>query len=113
MTCPHCAASISESDERCPYCDSYIDHGRYNRAVPPAQEQKLRNLVGEDKVNPFLMIIAFIPMIGIILGAVFMSNGYKKSGKAYLIAGIVGFAISFSCPFISMLGFAIASAFHA
>lgn len=113
MTCPHCAASISESEERCPYCDSYIDHGGRNKAAQPVYEQRPRNLIGEDKVNPLLMILAFIPIIGIILGAVFMSNGCKKCGKTYLIAGIVGFAISFSCPIISMIVFTIASAFHA
>lgn len=115
MTCPHCAASISETEERCPYCDSYIDRGRHPRVEPPPPQQN-RNLVrslGEDKVNPLLVALSLIPMLGIILGAIFMSGGNPKSGKTYLITGLVAFAVAFACPFISVMATMIFSAIHA
>ena len=92
MTCPHCAASISEKEERCPYCDSYIEH-KIPKVSPPVQNRQLLNQ-GEDKTEPMLILLAFfIPMAGIILGAIQLSTGKVKSGRTYLVLGIISIGI--------------------
>ena len=92
MTCPHCAASISEKEERCPYCDSYIEH-MIPKVSPPVKNRQLLNQ-GEDKTELLLIILSFIiPMAGIILGAIQLSTGKAKSGKIYLVLGIISFFV--------------------
>lgn len=92
MTCPHCAASISEKEERCPYCDSYIEH-MIPKVSPPVQNRTLQDQ-GEDKTELLLIILSFIiPMAGIILGAIQLSTGKAKSGKIYLVLGIISFFV--------------------
>lgn len=93
MTCPHCAASISEQEERCPYCDSYIEH-KIPKVSPPVQNRPLLQNQGEDKTEPLLILLSFIiPMAGIILGAIQLSAGKVKSGKIYLVLGILSFGV--------------------
>ena len=92
MTCPHCAASISENEEKCPYCDSYIEH-KIPKVSPPVQNRSLLNQ-GEDKTEPWLILLSFIiPMAGIILGAIQLSGGKVKSGRTYLVLGIMSFVV--------------------
>jgi len=65
--------------------------------IPPQQpnygyqQNNQQYVQGEpDEVNVgFVVLSVFIPIVGIILGAVNLGNGKKKSGKAYLIAGCV------------------------
>ena len=98
MTCPHCAASISEKEERCPYCDSYIEHN-IPKVSPPVQNRPLLQRQGEDKTEPWMILLSFlIPMAGIILGAIQISSGKVKSGRTYLVLGIMTFFI-FPCFF--------------
>ena len=97
MTCPHCAASISEKEERCPYCDSYIEHN-IPKVSPPVQNRPFFRNQGEDKTDPMLIILSFIPIIGIILGTIHISCGKVKSGRTYLTLGIMSFLI-FPCVF--------------
>ena len=109
MTCPHCAASISEKEERCPYCDSYIEH-KIPKVSPPVQKRPLLDQ-GEDKTEPLLVLLSFfIPMAGIILGAIQLSTGKVKSGRTYLVLGILSFGI-LPCSF-SFLPIMFSLIFH-
>lgn len=46
-----------------------------------------------DEINAgYVVLCILFPIVGIILGAINMSNGNRKSGKAYLIAGIATWA---------------------
>lgn len=95
MTCPHCAASISEKEERCPYCDSYIEH-KIPKVSPPVQNRTLQDQ-GEDNTELLVIIVSLIiPMAGIIFGAIQLSKGKAKSGKIYLVLGIMSFFV-FPC----------------
>lgn len=51
-----------------------------------------QNQVDETNVGIVVLSVLF-PIVGIILGAVNLSNGKKKSGKAYLMAGIISAAV--------------------
>ena len=37
MTCPHCNAHINETDERCPYCNSYNENYKKPKATKSAE----------------------------------------------------------------------------
>ncbi|WP_294412352.1 hypothetical protein [Ruminococcus flavefaciens] len=113
MTCKHCGASISEHDVKCPYCDSYIDHGTannsYNNGAPMQNRQGFR-VQGPDEPQPiFIVISLLIPLFGFIIGAVNISGGHPKSGRLYLILGAVSFFLlfcgTFMFPMMFMLPF--------
>lgn len=114
MTCKHCGASISENDVKCPYCDSYIDHGPayYNNANNgyPSQNRQGFRLNGPDEPQALFIILSLlIPFWGIVLGVVNITGGHQKSGKVYLILGLVSFFLifcgTFLFPMIFMLPF--------
>ncbi|MBP5580425.1 MAG: hypothetical protein J6X85_01290 [Ruminococcus sp.] len=105
MTCKHCGASISEYDEKCPYCDSYIDHGpRNNRATMPNRQGF--KIQGPDEPQAILMVVSFlIPFIGIILGVIYLTGGNPKSGRMYIIIGAISMVVSFGCVFLGPMLF--------
>lgn len=100
MICPHCAASISENEEKCPYCDSYIDKGRKEKEIRGVEPNNLQNYApfrfkGEDKpIIPLVLISAFMP-IGMILFIIFMIGGRPKSAVASFMAAFIGAALGF------------------
>lgn len=97
MICKNCGASISELESRCPYCDSFIEReDEWDGTYVGNNQSQPNNLSGflspeNDKINPILLIASFIPLVGIILGAITLSSGMKKSGTAYLLAGMATF----------------------
>lgn len=95
MTCEHCGASISEYEERCPYCDSYIDHGPKPQSQPVYQSRPLFSAMGEDQVQPVFVILAFmIPVFGIIMGIIQITGGHPRSGRIYLFASVGAIALA-------------------
>lgn len=83
MYCSNCGAVIDDKAVVCIHCGAATAVGNvmqqpYTAPVDP-----------DEKPNGGMIALAlFIPMIGIILGAIESSNGKKRAGKAYLIAGI-------------------------
>ena len=77
-----------------PYLDRYGNHN----TTPLVQ----KNTSSEpDEVNAGLVVLSvFFPLAGIILGAVNQSNGKHKSGKAYITAGVISWAVIFFITFI-------------
>ena len=107
MVCPHCAASISENEERCPYCNSYIDHG-WKKQNEPVQNEPHRNFMGYDKTEPSLVILSLmIPIVGIILGIIQISGGRPKSGRCYLMVSAISFVLFFCGTFIFPMLFSL------
>lgn len=116
MTCKHCGASISENDVKCPYCDSYIDHGTANNSANPynngyqGQNRPVFRVQGPDEPQPILIVFSLlIPFLGIILGVLNLNGGHPKCGKLYLILGIASFFLiscgTFIFPFLFALPF--------
>lgn len=109
MICPHCAASISENEERCPYCNSYIDHG-WEESAEPDLNQKIPDFMLYDKTEPALIVLSLIiPIVGIILGIIQLSAGRQKSGRCYLMVSAFSFVLLFCCKFIFPMLFALLS----
>lgn len=110
MTCKHCGASISENEEKCPYCDSYIDHparnNSYNNRYQQPNRQGFRVQGPDEPQAMFIVISLLIPLFGIILGIVHMTCGHPKSGRLYIILGAASMIFFFSCTFIFPLMFA-------
>lgn len=112
MTCKHCGASISENDVKCPYCDSYIDHGTannnmYNNGYPQPNRQSFRLQGADEPQAIFIVVSLLIPLLGIILGVINITGGHPKSGKLYIILGAAAFIFLFSCTFLFPFLFAL------
>lgn len=107
MTCKHCGASISENEVKCPYCDSYIDHGTANNNANtynngyPRQNRPVFRVQGPDEPQAILIVFSLlIPALGVILGILNLTGGHPKCGKLYLILGIVSFFLVFCGTFM-------------
>lgn len=109
MICKNCGASISELESRCPYCDSFIEReDEWDGTYVENNQSQPNNLSGflspeNDKINPILLIASFIPLVGIILGAITLSSGMKKSGTAYLLAGVSVFLLPFAGVILTLV----------
>lgn len=86
MICKKCKSQIADGAYSCPYCgENQNGYNMYNDNEPV-----------EEKANVGLIILAVLfPIAGIILGCVDISKGKKKSGKTYIIAAVVAWAVSF------------------
>lgn len=117
MFCSHCGKEINDQAVVCPYCGvqtanaQQVNYGGQQNYGAPQQNQNMNQYpqpVEADETNVGIVVLSVLfPIVGIILGAVNMSNGKKKSGKAYLMAGIISAAVSFVIGII--LGIVIAS----
>ena len=86
-TCKKCNNILPEDANVCPYCGT-----------------RVRNLNDNKLNNAFKVAITgltvIIPIVGIILGVIFMTNeseDYKSYGKAILILAIIMMALPFLC----------------
>lgn len=93
MYCKYCGKQIDDNTIVCPYCG--VQTGAV-QIIPPQpnygyqQNNQQYTQNDPDEVNVGIVVLSvFIPIVGIILGAVNIGNGRKKSGKAYLTVGCV------------------------
>lgn len=100
MFCKSCGREINDQAVVCPYCGAQAGNAQQIPQQPNygAQQQNLYTnqypQQNADETNVGIVILSVLfPIVGIILGAVNMSNGNKKSGKAYLMAGIISAAV--------------------
>ena len=121
MFCKSCGKEINDQAVVCPHCGvqtgvvqqipQQVNYGGQQNYTAPQQnpypnQYPQQNEV--DEVNVGLVVLSVLfPIVGIILGAVNISNGKKKSGKAYLMAGIIAVAVEVVIGII--LGVVIAS----
>lgn len=97
MFCKKCGSQIADGAYVCPYCNESQNINNMYSGYEPVEEEKAN--VG------FIVLSVFFPIVGIILGCVDISKGKKRSGKAYIIAAVVAWAVSFVLGFlIGMLG---------
>ena len=102
MNCPHCGASISDTEEKCPYCDSYLDTKK-RTVTPEDMQEKLRNIGfpvesdPNDKPNVLMMIISFFLPIAVMMFVLNLWRGRPKSAAACVMAGIFGTAVIVFC----------------
>lgn len=133
MFCRTCGKEIINEAVVCPYCgcltgvpqqppinynNGYVNNGtnvdqygnpintQYINADKPSQSEP-------DEINAGIAIVSFLfPIIGIIMGAINISQNKKKSGKFYLIMGLASWGLLFILGIVLMgVGFSIASAF--
>lgn len=88
MICKKCGSDIADGAYSCPYCNE------------PQNAYNMYNNVFSDPANEkanvgFIILAVFFPIVGIILGCVDISKGKKRAGKAYIIAAVVTWAVSF------------------
>lgn len=98
MFCKKCGAEIMDEAVICVKCGTPT-----NNYANVQQAAGTPSADANAPANVVLVILSVLfPIVGFIMGAVNLSNGKKRSGKAYLIAGGVAFLISFC---ISMFTF--------
>lgn len=94
MFCKSCGKEINDQAVVCPYCGVQTGAVQIIPQQPNYGNQQPNAQNNADETNVGLVIVSIIiPLVGIILGAVNISNGKKKSGKAYLLAGIIAVAV--------------------
>lgn len=112
MFCSHCGKEINDQAVVCPHCGvqtqnaqqipqqipQQVNYGGQQNYGTPQQNQYMNQYpqqpVDADETNVGIVVLSVLfPIVGIILGAMNMSNGKKKSGKAYLMAGIIAVAV--------------------
>lgn len=93
LVCPGCNEILEPETRHCPYCATLIA----KNAVTPSPVSNDSNPDPGSEVNIFLRLIlyiasTFIPIIGIILGAIFWASGRKSLnsfGKGLLIYSLL------------------------
>lgn len=126
MFCSSCGKEINDQAVVCPYCGAQTinaqkipqqtNYGAQQNYAAPQQNPYMNQYpqpVEADETNVGIVVLSFLfPIIGIILGAVNLSNGKKKSGKAYLMAGVIAFAIELVVSIILIIIFTSNPAFR-
>lgn len=124
MFCSSCGKEINNEAVVCPYCGVQTANAQQ---IPQQPNYNAQQNYGAPQQNPYMnqypqpieadetnagivVLSVLFPIVGIILGAVNMSNGKKKSGKAYLMAGIISFAVCFIIGII--IGIVVANTAH-
>lgn len=85
FNCPKCDALLSSKYEECPYCNyTFKDEDYYNTIQTPT------NNSSKGSSNTVLYIVSFlIPLIGIILGLIYIAKDDEILGKSLLTFSIV------------------------
>jgi len=110
MKCPNCGASISENEEKCPYCDSYLDTKKNNINIEEIQRE-IHNRISplqsnpDDKPNKFMVMLSIFPPIGFFMFIINLISGRPKSAVACFFA-------AFIAMFILAFGFIISGFFE-
>lgn len=91
--CPKCGSKLKVGVRNCPDCGEFL-------AIGKTWEQKRRSgnyYTNNGSSNTFLYVLSFlIPLVGIIAGAIFLTNSdesKKSAGKTCVILGLVGPAL--------------------
>lgn len=83
--CRKCGKEIDNEAVICPHC-----------GVPQQNAQQEAKPVDNRKATPIEMIGAIlIPILGVILGIVYLVQGKKTAGGAMLVAGMIAWIVSF------------------
>ncbi len=95
MFCNKCGSEIPADSKFCVKCGT-----KSETEAQPAQNYSYST---EENVNVGLVILSvIIPLIGLILGIVNLSNKNKRAGKAYLIAALISGFLAI-CIYASIL----------
>lgn len=117
MFCRTCGKQIIDEAVICPYCGcltgvpqqpstgynngyadkssvtynvNYVD--QYGNPINANTTNNANNSTPDEVNAGYVVLCILFPIVGIILGAINLNNGNRKSGKAYLIAGIATWA---------------------
>ena len=105
MRCPNCGASISDAEEKCPYCDSYLDTKKATVNIEDMQD-KLRNIgfpIKNDpnyKPNILMVLISLFMPIGVMMFIINILSGRPKSAIACFMAVFSGTFIIVFCMIV-------------
>lgn len=86
FNCPKCDALVSADITECPYCNHvFVDKDYYNTMDNPVHSAS-----NGSSSNAVLYIVAFlIPVIGIVLGLIYIAKDNDTLGKSLLTFSII------------------------
>lgn len=82
MYCKKCGSEILDEAVICPHCGCATENNQTENADGKAK-------------GGWIFLTILIPLVGIIMGIVNLSNGKKNSGKVYLTVGLIAWAVYF------------------
>lgn len=98
MFCKKCGSEMPDNSEFCAKCGAKADKSEQYFVNVSAAKTPI-----DDTVSAGLVILSIlIPLVGIIMGFVFHSEGRKHAGKTYIIVAIVS-AVLLTCIFSSII----------
>ena len=134
MFCKYCGKEVDQNATICANCGGEVtplaSDGTIptNKAVPqqpvqpqqgqyiPPYPQQYQHIIdpNEPASVGIIIVCVLIPIIGIIMGCVYMSDGRKRAGKAYLTASLITIGVGILISIITFIVFAslINSAAH-
>lgn len=111
MFCSKCGKEIPDDSAFCPFCGETVTPGGTTAAPSPSVEQfsapaaaVSASITGtqETKVSTgmlvgIIILTIFIPLVGLIMGPIYMkdpSQAKKKAGKIWLWVGVVSLILN-------------------
>lgn len=108
MFCKNCGSEIPNDSTFCVKCgakaEASVQQAQATQPARPVQQYtQTSSTASKDVVSAGLVILSIlIPLVGIIMGIVFMCDGKKYAGKTYLLAGIIS-GVIFACIFSAII----------
>ncbi len=112
MYCSNCGSMMDERQQFCPFCKApnpvMRQKPQFHGQVPPPPyfynniPQYYFDPANQPPEIALVVISALIPLVGLIIGCICLSNNEKRAGRAYLIAAGVRFGVTLLLVLISI-----------
>lgn len=89
MNCPYCGTTLPSGSNICPNCGSALSTQETQQVQTTFVQSKSDVDANEKASGGLIALSIIIPIVGIIMGIVFMATGKKHAGKVYLLAGLI------------------------
>lgn len=97
MYCKNCGKEINDKAVICVHCGVAT-------GVPINAQQSGQPVQANEPANSGLVLLSVLfPLVGIIMGLVYKSNGKQRAGDTYIKAAVITFGICFLIYIIAIM----------
>ena len=89
MFCNNCGKEISDEAVICVHCGVATGRPMPGAQVNPVPAAATLNDPNEPANVGLVVLSVLVPLAGIVMGAIHLSDGRKRAGKAYLTAALI------------------------